>query len=64
MWFIFGLGIFIVAVIAFALLAIKYARSCLLGEKGASSSRPHKVAPNQGSTRQGLKSRWKHVKIL
>lgn len=49
LWFICGLGIFIVATIVLALVGIKYARSCLLGEKGSSSG---KVAPRQGPPRQ------------
>ena len=49
LWFIVGLGIFIVAVILSALVGIKYARSCLLGDRAASSGKVNKVAPRQNS---------------
>jgi hypothetical protein len=48
-WFIVGLGVFIIAVIAAALVGIKYARTCLLGDKAA-APKPQKVAPRQGAT--------------
>jgi hypothetical protein len=47
-WFIIGLGVFIIAVIAAALVGIKYARTCLLGDKAA-APKPPKVAPRQGA---------------